>query len=60
MRLSEFADPNEYTPSTAEAVEFFNQILHKLSDHSAEENAPSASRHGQRLLTARRKLFDAL
>jgi hypothetical protein len=42
MRLNEFADPKEYTPTTTDADGFLNQILIIWPDRPADERAPSA------------------
>jgi hypothetical protein len=41
MRLAEFADPNEYTPTATDAEDFLCQLPPIWSNCSADELAPS-------------------
>ena len=62
MRLDEFADPNEYTPTAAGAEEFLKQLLRLWPGRSADDLAPCvpASRNRRQPPIERRKLFDVL
>jgi hypothetical protein len=59
MRLNEFTDPNEYTPTAADAEEFLKQLLRPWPDRS-DDPAPSESPNRKQPSIERRKLFDAL
>jgi hypothetical protein len=60
MRFNEFADLNEYTPTTAEAEEFLNQLLRLWPAGSPDDVAPSVPRNRKPPRIERGKLFDAL
>jgi hypothetical protein len=60
MRLNEFADPKEYTPTVADADDFLSQILLNWPDRSADDLAPSLLAKRKQQPSKRTKLSDAL
>jgi hypothetical protein len=60
MRLNEFADPEDYTPTAAEAEAFLKRLLRLWPDRSSDDPAPSESPNRKQPSIERRKLFDAL
>ena len=60
MRLNEFADPKEYTPTAADAEEFVQQLLFIWPDRSADELAPSTLSNRRRPPSKPGRRSDAL
>jgi hypothetical protein len=60
MRLNEFADPNAYTSTVADADEFLNQLLRLWPGRSPDDLAPSVPHNREPPPRERKKLFDAL
>jgi hypothetical protein len=60
MRLTEFADPKDYTPPAADGDEFLKQLLRLWPGRSADDLAPSMPHNRMPPQIERRKLFDAL
>jgi hypothetical protein len=60
MRLNEFADPKEYTPTATDAEDFLDQLLSIWSNCSADELARSVLDSRKLRPGKRTKLSDAL
>jgi hypothetical protein len=60
MRLNEFADPMEYTPTATDADDFLSQLLLIWSGRSVDELAPSVLGGRKQQPSKRTKLSDAL
>jgi hypothetical protein len=60
MRLDEFTDPKEYTPTAGQAEQFLKRLLRLRPDRPPDDLAPSVPRNRKQPQIERRKLFDAL
>jgi hypothetical protein len=60
MRLIEFADPKDYTPTATDGEELLNQLLRLWPGRSPDDVAPSVPHNRKSPPRERRKLFDAL
>jgi hypothetical protein len=60
MRLNEFTDPKDYTPTAAEAETFLKRLLRLWPGRSPDDQTPSELRTRKQPPVERRKLFDAL
>jgi hypothetical protein len=60
MRLNEFTDTANYTPTADEAERFFQQLLRIWPRHPADDLVPSTLRNNEQPEIKRTKLFDAL